>query len=84
MQPHFKADIFIVSQITHVQAVLGAAFVQEPQLQAPLILLRIECLPVQVLDVVEDYFLSIPAHHILLSGEGSEEVHFFRGQKSVC
>ena len=68
MQPHFKADIFIVSQITHVQAVLAAALVQDPQLQAPLVLLRIEGLPVQVLDVVEDYFLAISAHHILLSG----------------
>jgi hypothetical protein len=84
VQPHFQADIFIVGQITHVQAVLAAALVQDPQLQAPLILLRIEGFPVQVLNVVEDYFLAIPAHYILLSGESSEEIHLFRGQKSIC
>ena len=83
MQSDFEADIFIVSQITHVQAVLAAALVQDPQLQAPLILLRIEGLPVQVLDVVEDYFLAISAHHILLRGEGPEKLHLFWGQKSI-
>ena len=71
MKPDFEADIFIVSQITHVQGVLTAALMQDPQLQAPLILLCIESLPVQILDVVEDYFLAIPAHHILLGGQGA-------------
>lgn len=72
VQPHLEADIFIVSQITHVQAVLGAALVHDPQLQSPLILLRIEGLPLQVLDVEEDYFLAIPTHYILLRSESSE------------
>ena len=84
MKPDFEADIFIVCQITHVQAVLAAALVHDPQLQAPQILVPIEGFPVQVLDVIEDYFLAIPAHHILLRGEGSENFHLFLGQKFVC
>jgi hypothetical protein len=84
MKPDFEADIFIVCRITHVQAVLAAALVQDPKLQAPQILLRIERLPLQVLDVVEDYFLAIPAHHILLCGESSKDLDLFRYQKSVC
>ena len=83
MKPDFEADIFIVSQITHVQGVLTAALMQDPQLQAPLILLRIESLPVQILDVVEDYFLPIPAHHILLHGHGAEELYLLGSQESI-